>query len=199
MISTQTAALSEMTTQLIRAFGISEFKSVEIIRVENPKALTADGGIYEMASNLPKKINLFDKDQFGSQFSKSNTLTNTPYERIGKICLGLEPREEGYAIKDVTSYEVKEKAMANVKFFADAVFHSDLLEGTRKYLKLNLKDTDYKQFMEFASDSYDTHARRFFENNIASASNSLEESVFFFAMKNTLINLSDYYFKSIKK
>lgn len=199
MISTQTAALSEMTTQLIRAFGISEFKSVEIIRVENPKALTADGGIYEMASNLPKKINLFDKDQFGSQFSKSNTLTNTPYERIGKICLGLEPREEGYVIKDVTSYEVKEKAMANVKFFADAVFHSDLLEGTRKYLKLNLKDTDYKQFMEFASDSYDTHARRFFENNIASASNSLEESVFFFAMKNTLINLSDYYFKSIKK
>lgn len=198
MISKQTAALSEMTTQLIRAFGIAEFKGVQIIRVENPKALTADGGIYEMMSDGPRKINLFDKDQFGSQFdSRSDKLTNTPYERIGKTCLGLEPREGGYAIKDVLA--VKEAAMANVKTFADAVFHSDLLERTRQFLKFNLKESDYQQFMEFASDSYDTHARRFAENNISTALNPLEESVFFFAMKNSLINLSNYYFNSIKK
>lgn len=128
---------------------------------------------------------------------KSDKLTNTPYERIGKICLGLEPREGGYAIKDVLA--VKEAAMANVKTFADAVFHSDLLERTRQFLKFNLKESDYQQFMEFASDSYDTHARRFAENNISTALNPLEESVFFFAMKNSLINLSNYYFNSIKK
>lgn len=191
MISKQSGPISEITTQLIRAFGLSDFKGIEVIRVDNPKALTADGGIYEMMSNSSLRINLFDKDEFGAR--KSETITNTPYERIGKMCLGVAPCTDGiYKRGDVV--DLKGKAMEHVQEFAEAVYHSSLLERTRSFLKINLSDDDYNKFMEFAQESYETHAARYIKNNIASASMPLEESVFFFALKNTLINLSRYYY-----
>ncbi len=190
MISKQSGPISEITTQLIRAFGLEDFKTIEVIRVANPKALTADGGIYEMMSNSALRINLFDNDEFGAH--KSETITNTPYERIGKLCLGLESGGTEYRRADVLN--VKKDAMEHVRKFADTVYKHSLLERTRSFLKINLTEDDYNLFMKCAEDSYDTHASRFLKNNIATAGRPLEESVFFFAMKNTLINLSKYYY-----
>lgn len=193
MISKQAGAIAEMTKELIHAFGIPEFKGLEVVRVDNPKALTADGGIYELMSDSSLRINLFDKDQFGG-VTKSDRITNTPYERIGKECLGLNA-EDGTCFKKEDVINITSKAMNHVKDFADAVYHSKHLEGTRNYLKVNLTEEDYNYFMRLAEDSYKVHAMRYLKNNAACSSKPLDESVFFFALKNTLINLSIYYNK----
>lgn len=195
MLSKQSGPISEITTQLIRAFGLEDFRGIEVIRVENPKALTADGGIYELMSNSALRINLFDKDEFGA--TKSNTVTNTPYVRIGKLCLGLEGDKVDYTRGDVVN--VKSSAMEHVRKFADAVYHSPILATTRNFLKVNLSEDDYKIFLKYAEDSYDTHASRFLKNNIKTSERPLDENVFFFAMKNTLINLSKYYYDKSRK
>lgn len=190
MISKNSGAIAEMTKELIHAFGITDFKGLEVVRVDNPKALTADGGIYELMSDSSLRINLFDKDQFGGK--RSDRITNTPYERIGKECLGLG-LEEGTSFKKEDVINLTSKAMQHVKDFADAVYHSKYLEGTRTFLKVNLTEEDYKCFLKFAEESYNVHAMRYLKNNAASSSKLLDESVFFFAIKNTLINLSIYY------
>lgn len=190
MISKNSGAIAEMTKELIHAFGITDFKGLEVVRVDNPKALTADGGIYELMSDSSLRINLFDKDQFGGK--RSDRITNTPYERIGKECLGLG-LEEGTSFKKEDVINLTAKAMQHVKDFADAVYHSKCLEGTRSFLKVNLTEDDYKCFLKFAEESYNVHAMRYLKNNAASSSKPLDESVFFFAIKNTLINLSIYY------
>lgn len=195
MLSKQTGAIEEMTKELIHAFGIPDFKGLEVVRVDNPKALTADGGIYELMSDSSLRINLFDKDQFGGK--KSDTITNTPYERIGKECLGLN-REEGICFKKEDVINITSKAMNHVKEFADAVYHSKYLDKTRNYLKINLTEEDYNYFMKLAEDSYKVHASRYLKNNAACSSKPLDESVFFFAMKNTLIDLSIYYNEKMK-
>lgn len=192
MISKQSGAIAEMTKELIRAFGIPDFKGLEVVRVDNPKALTADGGIYELMSDTSLRINLFDKDQFGGK--KSDKITNTPYERIGKECLGVE-QKAGTCYKKEDVISLTPKAMEHFKKFADAVFYSDKLNGTRNYLKVNLTKDDYNYFMKMAEDSYNVHAMRYLKNNASCASKPLDESVFFFALKNTLINMSIYYNK----
>ena len=192
MLSKQPGAIAEMTKELIHAFGIPDFKGLEVVKVENPKALTADGGIYELMSNSELKINLFDKGQFGAK--KSDKMINTPYERIGKECLGLNA-EDGTGFKKEDVINITSKAMNHVMEFADAVYHSRHLDKTRNYLKINLTDEDFNYFMKLAEDSYKVHAMRYFKNNAASSSKPLDESVFFFALKNTLINLSIYYYK----
>ena len=197
MLSKQMGELSEVTTQLIKAFGVKDFNGLDILAVQNPKALTADGGIYEMMSHSSLKINLFDMEAFGARRSKSSVLINTPYERIGKKCIGL-------GVDKVTEYKISEVqnlkpiAMEYVKSFADVVYKSPDLNSTRKFLRFNFNEQEYEEFMKYASQSYDVHASRFLTNNVTVASLPLEESVFFFAMKNTLISLSNYYYNQIK-
>lgn len=197
MITEDQNALSQITTDLIKAFGIQDFKRIDIIRVDNPKALTADGGIYEMMSNSALTIHLFDGEAYGAR--QSANITNTPYERIGKSCLGLPIREDGTAYKNSEVVNVSGQALTVFENFVQTIFHSPILNGTRTYLQFDIHDEDYQKIMELARQSYQIHAMRFFENNVASASEDLRESVFFFALKNTLINLSTHYYDNLYK
>ena len=52
--------------------------------------------------------------------------------------------------------------------------------------------------MDFAEHSFDVHAQRFMLGNVTRGTQPLEESVFFFAMKNALIDMSNYYFEQVK-
>ena len=194
MIAGQEAQLAQVTMDLIRAFGIPDFSGLQIIRVKNPKALTADGGIYEMMSDSSLRINLFDSNEYGAV--KSNTKTNTPYDRIGKECIGLDMAN--VSVKDILKPEVEEMAKANFAKFADIVFFSQDLAKTRNFLKFNLSKDDYNVFVQLAQESYRQHAKRFMQNHLSAADSSLQESVFFFSLKNALINLSVYYFENIK-
>lgn len=203
MISKSPKHLSVITTELIQSFGIPDFKGIEVIRVNNPKALTADGGVYKLMTNSELQINLVSEEKFGQfdsdEDESENSKIKTPYKRIGKKCVGVGPYQDGKAYTKGDVIELKEKAMAHVKEFADAVFNGKELAETRKFLKFNLKDEDYDKFLEFAEASYETHSARYFNTNAASLSEPLEESIFFFAMKNTLINLSIYYYNNNNK
>lgn len=200
MLSEDENVIAQITTDLIKAFGIKDFRTIDIIPIDNPKALTANGGIYKMNSDPALKINLYDEEAYGAK--KLQTLTNTPYERIGKICLGLPPKSDGTKYRKSEVIKVSSQALQEFEKFAKAVFYSEELASSKKYFEFDIKDEDYKKVMEFAENSYGIHAKRFFHNNVenAAADEELEESVFFFALKNTLIELSMYYYNTyIKK
>ena len=196
MITKDINAFSKITTDLIKAFGVVGFKQIRIIRVDNPKALTADGGIYEMMNREDLTIHLFDKDKFGAE--KSTSLTNTPYERIGKRCIGLPPRKDGFPYMKSEITNLKENVMEEFESFLKTIFYSQELNDIRKYLQFDINEDDFELAMKLADDSYDTYASRLLNTNVAAGDDELTENVFFFALKNTLINLSNTYYENQK-
>lgn len=189
MLSKKENIISQITTDLIKAFGMGDFKHIKILWVDNPKALTADGGIYKM-TDPSQKVILFEKDAFGATPPKGMT---TPYERVGKLCIGLPAKADGavYKKSEVADQTVTDHVMEEIKEFANVVFYSSELDDVRKHLEFDVKEKDYKTFVAFAEDSYTAHSRRFLNNN--KGDEDLEESVFFFALKNSLIKMSKYY------
>lgn len=196
MITKDVNASSKITTDLIKAFGVEDFKGIKIIRVENPKALTADGGIYEMMNRDDLTIHLYDKDKFGAE--KSTTLTNTPYERIGKKCIGLPAREEGSVYMKSEIMAIKDSVMKEFEVFLKTIFFSQELQDVRKYLQFDIGEEDFDLVMRYADDSYNIHASRLQNTNVAAGDEELTDNVFFFTLKNTLINLSIKYYDKQK-
>lgn len=192
MLSPEPDKVSEMTFHLLRAFGLTDLEErVEIIFFPNPKALTADGGIYEsMSNNSDLKINLYDVSEYGAK--KVEGKTNMPYTRLTQRCIGIDQNDSGYRKKDVIGEEVAKRVMDCVEVFINAIY-SDELESTRTFLKLTLSDEDRHKFLEYAKESYVTYSGRFSKNTTDSEA-PLDENVFFFALKNTLIQLSSYYY-----
>lgn len=192
MLSKDENKISHITTELIRAFGIKDFQRIEIIPIENPKALTANGGIYKMNCDKYMRINLYDEEEFGA-VKLTNTI-NTPYERVGKSCIGLPAKADGSKYMKSEVIDATDSAMAEFEKFAQAIFYSDELAGSKRFLSLDIRDEDYNKVMELARNSYGIHARRFLLNNVAAATEEMDQSVFFFAMKNMLIDLSMHYY-----
>lgn len=190
MISDDKAVISRITTDLLKAFDVPGFVSLKVLNFDNPKALTADGGLYKLMSHQSLQVNLVDTNWFG--LSESSSVVNTPFERIGDKCLGFDMDENvQYSMGQVTS--LKSKVLDNVKNFVSIVHNSSILAPTRQYLRLNLNQDDFDTFIKLAAESYDVYANRSNKINKDTLAHDLKDNLFFYAMKNTLISLSIKY------
>lgn len=202
----QTEEISDLTYDLFQSFGIdveNEFKEgFDVKFVNNPKALTADGGVSELLMNRGAEgnaINLFDKEKAERSSRRSTSQAadsrmQVPYYRIGKKCLGFE-LESGEAITIGDTGSLKKRVLNSFDIFVETVF-SDQYQNL---LSVKISDDEIADFKSMAINSFDVYVKRFMAKNKSKFADPLTENIFFFTLKNTLVDYSKVVAKNLIK
>lgn len=192
-----TSEISDLTYELFKSFGIDadiEFKEgFDVKFVSNPKALTADGGVSELLMNRGAEgnaINIYDIEKAEKSTRRSAQQTaqdrmQVPYRRIGKKCLGFEKADnEVITISETSS--LKNRVFESFNSFVDVIFSNDY----QSLLSVKISKEEIDKFKDLANSSFDVYVKRFMAKNKARFTEPLTENLFFFALKNTLIDYS---------
>jgi hypothetical protein len=199
IISPREDEISRLTLALFLAFGFKKEEFVHGFRItypENPKGLTAEGGIYKSIADPAIKINFKRKDVFSLDFDTLGR-QDTEYENIGASLIGYDMAEgECCAFGDIKAN--KQKVMESVNQFIDAIFDGPELQQCLRGLNMNPDVKDKSAIINLASRSYDFQAQRMQVEHgfVGTDSDPVETSLFFLAMKNLLIELSLEYVKN---
>ena len=195
--------ISRITFSLFLAFGFNaeEFENgFHVTYPENPKGLTAEGGVLKFISDPAIRVDFVKKDPNADAFAfmkkdKIEGRERTEYENVGRYILGFDyVPGTVYTVSSIKSY--KEAVMKHFSDMIEAIFSSPYIKSTLSPLSMNLENDDKKVTLEFASRSFDMHANRYIaEHGVGAA--PLDGTIFFLALKNTLIDLSLYYFKKL--
>ena len=192
-----TEEISDLTYNLFKSFGIDadkEFKEgFDVNFVERPKALTADGGVSELLMNrgdAANAINIFDIEKAErstrrSAQQASRDKMQVPYRRIGKKCLGFEKgNDENVTISN--TIELKDRVFVAFDNFVNVVFSNEY----QTFFSVKISEEEINKFKDLANNSFEVYAKRFMAKNKARFAEPLTENLFFFALKNTLIDYS---------
>ena len=88
--------------------------------------------------------------------------------------------------------------MKHFNDFIDGIFSNDILASLLRQLNIVLSDDDKAKTLELASKSFDIQSERYIRE-YSTQGEKLEGTIFFLALKNTLIDLSLYYSDQIIK
>lgn len=202
----QTEEISNLTYDLFQSFGIdveNEFKEgFDVKFVNNPKALTADGGVSELLMNRGAEgnaINIFDKEKAERSSRRSTTQATdsrmqVPYYRIGKKCLGFE-LESGEAITIGDTDSLKMRVLNSFDIFVETVFSVQY----QNLLSVKISGDEIADFKSMANNSFDVYVKRFMAKNKSKFADPLTENIFFFTLKNTLVDYSKIVAKNLIK
>lgn len=199
IISPREDEISRLTLSLFLAFGFKKEEFVHGFRItypENPKGLTAEGGIYKSIADPAIKINFKRKDVFSLDFDTLGR-QDTEYENIGASLIGYDMAEgECCNYGDIKVNKVK--VMSSVSQFIDAIFAGPELQQCLRGLNMNPDVKDKDVILNLASRSYDFQAQRMQVEHsfVGTDADPVETSLFFLAMKNLLIELSLEYVKN---
>lgn len=190
--------ISNLTYDLFKSFGVDldkEFKEgFDVTFVDNPKALTADGGVSELLmarGEDANKITLYDREKAEASSRRSarraeDTGMKVPYIRIGKKCLGFDTNGQAYKIADAVKLE--NQVMASFNDFISVVTNAEY----QKTLGVKVTDNEIDELVKYARNSYQVFLRAFMTKNQARVGDDLTENLFFFALRNSLIDYSNY-------
>lgn len=198
IISPKEDEISRLTLALFLAFGFdkSEFiHGFHITYPNNPKGLTAEGGIYKSIADPSIKVNFKRKDLFSLDLDTLGR-QDTEYENIGASLIGYDmTQDEICRYGDIKN--IKSKVMASVSEFVEAIFVRPELLQCLRGLNMNPDVKDKEMILSLASRSYDFQAQRMqIEHGfVGTDDDPVESSLFFLAMKNLLIDLSLEYEK----
>ena len=179
IISPKDDIITKVTFALLLAYGFTkeDFKDgFKVSYPDNPKGLTAVFGVIDGSAN--------DRDK-------------TRYTNVGKHLYGFDVVEDGeYRIRDIKKY--KDAVMKHFNDFIDGIFSNELLASLLRQLNIVLSDDDKAKTLELASKSFDIQSERYIRE-YSTQGEKLEGTIFFLALKNTLIDLSLYYSDQIIK
>ncbi len=194
--------ISKITFALLLAFGFGkeEFKDgFKVSYPDNPKGLTAEGGVYKMTADRAIKVNFVPEAdaEFDFMNGGNSERGTTKYTNVGKKLYGFEMAEnETCMVRDIKKH--KDEVMKNFDALLSAIFDNQLLIPLLRQLNIVLTEDDRQKTMELALKSFDIQSERYIRE-YSSQGEVLEGSIFFLALKNSLIDLSIHYSNQIIK
>lgn len=203
IISPKDDIITKVTFALLLAYGFTkeDFKDgFKVSYPDNPKGLTSEGGVYKLTADRAIKVNFVKQEDdavFGVIDGSANDRDKTRYTNVGKHLYGFDVVEDGeYRIRDIKKY--KDAVMKHFNDFIDGIFSNELLASLLRQLNIVLSDDDKAKTLELASKSFDIQSERYIRE-YSTQGEKLEGTIFFLALKNTLIDLSLYYSDQIIK
>lgn len=191
-----------LTQCLFSAFGLSrdELKDFRVQYPENPKTLTADGGVYRCQTDSRLQVSFVKSDDifFGDDGNSDKVCT---YQNICSDLIGFDnATSETITVGDLsTNGQVyKERIMNNFTHFIDAIFTDELVHRCTRKIGIEIIPAYRQDTLDEASRSLDQHLMRFCKERAGHETDVLSDSLFFLTLKNALIELSNRFYAKIK-
>lgn len=195
LISKDDATIRGITLNLLHAFGLQkdQFKNGFGVKFPtNPKGLTAEGGIYKLTgdSTIQVRFKREDEESGVAVLGESDKRRNTSkYTNLGSRLLGFEP-EEGKVYKSSEVRKNKDAVMNKVSDFVNNIYSSKGLSAELKKIGINLDEkNDKDKILKYAKESFEICAEKY-ERLHSEGDQILDETLFFLAWRNALIDLS---------
>lgn len=202
LLTPEPDSITRLTQALFNAFGISrdELGGFKVQYPDNPKTLTADGGIYScMASEVRAKfVSEEDRDPFAAQESSTKECV---YRQIGKYLTGLGLTDcESLDIKGLKTNTPHYKELIMNKFgeFVKCVFDSEILREIAKKIGINIVPEYEESIINSAKESLDKHLYKYLDEHKDNETDKVEGTLFFLALKNSIITMSYDFYKKMK-
>ena len=185
--------ITKLTQGLFNAFGIAkeELGGFKVQYPDSPKTLTADGGIYSCKES-EVKAEFVPKDEFTFGTSQES-VKKCEYQQIGKYLAGYErTADETLDINELKNNTVhyKELILQKFKSFVDSIFSSDLLCAIAKSLGIEIVPAYKQTIIDHAKESLDKHMYKYLDEHKSNGSAKVEGTLFFLALKNSIISMS---------
>lgn len=200
LITPNSEHITRLTQALFDSFGIpkEELSRFQVQYPDNPKTLTADGGVYSCkATEVKAEFVLKDEYSYDDAVDQSK---KCEYQQIGKYLLGFETDGvSDISIKDIKDNNVdyKERIMTKFKEFIDCVFDNNKLNVISKSIGIEIIPTYKEVVIDYARNSLDKHLYRFLEERKDNEYMTLDGTLFFLTLKNSIIDLSYKFYEGM--
>ena len=197
--------ITRLTQALFESFGIAkeELSKFQVQYPDNPKTLTADGGVYSCKST-EVKAEFILKDEY-SYDDAEDASKKCEYQQVGKYLLGFDVdngsvTDASVSIRDINAdrAEYKKRIMAKFGSFVDCVFGNDKLNAIAKSIGIEIVQSYKDLVVENAQKSLDNHLSRFLDERKDKEDERLEGTLFFLTLKNSIIDLSYVFYEKSK-
>lgn len=196
LLTPEERSITLLTKCLFAAFGVppEELMNFRVQYPSNPKTLTADGGVYHCQTDTRLQVSFRKSDDiFCFEEDKSSEKVCT-YQNISSELLGFAKQDsETITIGDLTTkaQEYKSRVMDNFVHFIDAIFNDRNIHNCTRNIGINILPAYRQDTLEEASKSLDQHLKRYCDERKGLEFDTLSDSLFFLALKNALIELSN--------
>ncbi len=202
LLTPEESNITLLTQCLFSAFGVpqEEFRSLKVMYPDNPKTLTADGGVYRCQTDSKLQISFKKADDifFGEDQNSEKVGT---YRNISSELVGFEKDDtESITIGDISDNGqlYKKRIMENFEHFLDAVFNDELVRKCTQKIGIEIIPAYRQDTLDEAAKSLDQHLKRFCQERKGHETDKLSDSLFFLTLKNALIELSNRFYSKMK-
>ena len=212
------AEIARLTSEMLKAFGI-EIRQFSVYFPANPKELTANGGIYSMNPDCQITLKAVDEDDFDVSIGALSDLGNTSTVQREKYIhydysqdiLGykkdvVDEKAGSLLNEQVRNDATRAMVMEKVKDYVSSLFRA---RNSSKILKEYMtgiignpddanafaSENDMTRILRFAEESFDTQKQLFNNRHQVDRNEDAKENLFFLAMRNLFIKLSNFYVK----
>lgn len=196
--------ITKLTQGLFYAFGIAEeeLRGFKVQYPDNPKTLTADGGIYSCRESEAKAKFVPKKDEIFFEESTDSTKVCV-YQQIGKYLLGYDTSYDDVLVikkllADTPHY--RELIMRKFELFVNSIFNCDKLCAIAKYIGIDVVPKYKEIVLESAKISLEKQMYRYLKEHNDNLDDKVEGTLFFLTLKNSIIDMSyQFYEKNNEK
>lgn len=194
--------ITKLTQGLFYAFGIAEeeLRGFKVQYPDNPKTLTADGGIYSCRES-EAKAKFVPKDEISFEESTDSTKVCV-CQQIGKYLLGYDTSYDDVLVikkllADTPHY--RELIMRKFELFVNSIFNCDKLCAIAKYIGIDVVPKYKEIVLESAKISLEKQMYRYLKEHNDNLDDKVEGTLFFLTLKNSIIDMSYQFYEKNKK
>lgn len=199
LITPNSGYITTLTQALFDSFGIpkEELSGFKVQYPDNPKTLTADGGVYSCMATEVKKEFVEEK---GVSYDNNDQSKQCVYKKISKYLLGFDTVGDcDICIDDISknTLEFKQRIMAKFKNFVDCVFEHNNLRIIANEIGIGINPEYKEMVVDRAIDSLNKQLYRFLAEREDKKHESLDGTLFFLTLKNSIIDLSYKFYEGL--
>lgn len=194
--------ISTLTKALFNAFGIpvDDLKGFEVQYPDNPKTLTADGGVYS-CKDTEIKVDFVLKDD-SNVFDESDTENKCVYRQIGGYLLGYDASDEDVPrIEDLKKNTAYYTDLIFKKFetFVNSIFDNERLYNIAYKMGVEIAPSYKQAVIERSRQSLDKYIFIYCKERSVNETKKIDGTLFFLALKESIINMSYDVYKNNHK
>ena len=210
--------IARLTCEMLKAFGV-DIKQFSVYFPSSPKELTAAGGIYSMNPDCQIVLKAVDEDDFDTSVGSLRDLGNAPTVQREKYIhydysqhiLGyrkdVKDEKAGSLLNEQVGMDTTQAmVMEKVKDYISSLFRARASSRVLKDYMTGIvgnpddpsafqQEMDLGRILHFAEVSFETQKALFRNRHRVDANEEAKENLFFLAMRNLFIKLSNYYVK----
>lgn len=190
--------ITKLTQGLFYAFGIAEeeLSGFKVQYPDNPKTLTADGGIYSCRES-EVKAEFVLKDEISFEMNTDPT-KKCEYQQIGKYLLGYDTSYDDVLdinklLADTPHY--RELIMRKFELFVNSIFNCDKLCAIAKNIGIDVAPKYKGIVLESAKISLEKQMYRYLDEHKDNLDAKVEGTLFFLTLKNSIIDMSYQFYE----